>query len=396
LKFRTSTVTGLTQKTCNLALVLLICMIYSSALPGAWYLDDNSMIIGNKFVHAQSWQELPTAFRHYAGGEGFFRPVTFFTFAVNHLFTGLDPLWYRVTNICLHAIMSLVLLMFLRHILRDPIVAFLSAAMWAVHPIQTAAVSYIVQRSTILAALFGILGLYLYIRGREEGSVKKIVMSAVLFAIAFLCKENSATLLACAWLYDLFFIQKFKHLRTNLVAAACVAVSITVVGTLYVGLEQYAERPFLLSERLLVEFKVLGEYLSTCLLPVSSEMAAIYHAGKIPAGISAWVSAVLIFCIIGILIYKARRFPVVAFCGLWFFICHSVESTFLPLELRFDHRNYLPSMLLYVPVVMAFLQQRVRRFAIAAIIVVILSQAAVTYERNKAFILQPNVIVETK
>jgi len=107
------------------------------------------------------------------------RPVAALSFAVSYaLAGGYDTWWYHATNVAIHAAAALALFGILRRtLLTDPLrerfgaaaapLAFAAALLWAVHPLHTQAVTYIVQRVESLMGLFLLLTVYCAIRAAE-------------------------------------------------------------------------------------------------------------------------------------------------------------------------------------------------------------------------------------
>src|SRR5690606_24439350 len=103
---------------------------------------------------------------------------------------------------------------------------------------------------------------------------------------------------------------------------------------------------FSLPERLLSESRILVEYLYKIVLP-SLRGGGIYHDDFVVSRgwLTPWTTAPAVAFVLGLVVIgiaSRRRWPVLSFALLWFFAGHALESTALPLELYFEHRNYLP------------------------------------------------------
>jgi tetratricopeptide (TPR) repeat protein len=117
-------------------------------------------------------------------------------------------------------------------------------------------------------------------------------------------------------------------------------------------LEGYASRPFSLSQRVLTEFRVMMRYLFQIIYPIPQQFSVV-HAMALSTSLSTpWTTLPAILGV-GLLLGGAvaclQRFRLLAFAILFFFLGHTVESTILPLELVFEHRNYLPTLFLFLP-----------------------------------------------
>src|SRR5690606_650750 len=112
------------------------------------------------------------------------------------------------------------------------------------------------------------------------------------------------------------------------------------------ALTYYGSRPFDLGERLLSQSRALCEYLFHILVP-SLRGGGLYHDDfAISRGLmTPWTTLPAVLCVVALIIgaiFSVRRRPILAFALLWFFCAHALESTVFPLELYFEHRNYLP------------------------------------------------------
>jgi len=147
----------------------------------------------------------------------------------------------------------------------------------------------------------------------------------------------------------------------------------------------YAERDFTLIQRLLTEPRVLCDYLVWILLPLPRWMG-VYHddivvSTSLLSPLST-LASILFFIALVVVAWRIRkRAPALAFAVGWFLVGHSMESTILPLELAFDHRNYLPMAGLILGIVCLvgpWLYARTGRFAVLAFAVVAVTFAGTT------------------
>ncbi|RLB97611.1 MAG: hypothetical protein DRH90_23130, partial [Deltaproteobacteria bacterium] len=156
----------------------------------------------------------------------------------------------------------------------------------------------------------------------------------------------------------------------------------------------YSMRPFTLYERVWTEFRVLMLYLFQIVYPITQQFS-IVHAMEVPTSpVTPWTTlpAMLgVGLLLGAAIAYMRRFRLFAFAILFFFLGHSIESTIFPLELVFEHRNYLPTLFLFLPVasgMLALLDFYRRRNAVLFVILaafvplLIIGLAFATYTRN--------------
>ena len=182
------------------------------------------------------------------------------------------------------------------------------------------------------------------------------VLSALL---SFGSKENAAMLPVSLFLYDLFLIQGVTRetLKKNIIIFIIPLLLLITLGSVYLNYSRmifvnYSQWTFTLQERLLTEPRVILYYISLLLYPVSSRLT-IDHDIDISRSLfdpfSTLIAILVIISLIGYALYTSGKRPLIAYCIIFFFLNHLIEGSFIVLDLIFEHRNYLPSMLLFVP-----------------------------------------------
>lgn len=404
-------------------LTVFVFLIYSNTFRSPWILDDFHNILKNSSVHLENldgeslWKPIQPSF----DGGRLDRPLARLTFALNWFVGGKEIWGYHLVNISIHALCAFLLFLTVRALHRtprggggasDPYAASLIAAFfWAANPIQTQAVTYIVQRMAALAGLFYIFGLYCFIQGRLSRTPRRRCAwwcgCLVSFLLGVASKEN-AVFLPLAWvLAEMVFFQKDRPqwlaLRSRLWPGilAVSAISITSVFLLTrwdaLSLLNYDGRYFTLEERLMTQPRVLLFYLSQLFYPVPSRLSIEHDIAVSTSAFHPWStlpSMVAVVLLIGLAVKQYRTWPYLSFGVLFFFLNHLIESSIIPLELVFEHRNYIPSMFLFVPLangLWAFLdycrlrRRRLRPIFAAFIMLLICCIGASTYVRNMAW-----------
>ena len=365
---------------------MLIVLAYGNTFDASWHLDDATIIVHNPNVHVSSLSvEEWSASMHqpFSNPENvnvnFYRPVAMLSLAMNWFLGGTEVYGYHLVNLGIHCLNTILLFytcllllmapnMRSRYQGREPGIALLAAALWALHPIQIQAVTYIVQRMASLAALFYLFGILTYIKGRTaENRRKRLAMFALCllsFVLAMGSKENAVTLPVALLLIEVIFYRDIEFLqraRGRWLTAGSLAALIIVAGLVLCfwpgnplsGLfDSYEARPFTCYERALTQFRVLMLYLFQIFYPITQQFS-IVHALKVSTSpVAPWTTfpAMLgVGLLLGAAIAGMRRFRLFAFAVLFFFLGHSIESSIFPLELVFEHRNYLPTLFLFLP-----------------------------------------------
>jgi tetratricopeptide (TPR) repeat protein len=246
------------------------------------------------------------------------------------------------------------------------LIAFLTAVLWALNPIQTQAVTYIVQRMASLAAMFYILGIYFYVNGRNSRqSLRQVYFYTgcfVSYMLATGSKENAVLMPLSLLLVETAFFQNLSLPQTRkriYQTAAGVCLTVFLMGILLFMrgeplsfLKSYGGRSFSLLERLLTEPRILVYYLTQIFYPMPHRLSIEHDFGISTSIFEPWTTLPAIFLVgllIGLGFLQIKKRPILAVGILFFFFNHLVESTILPLELVFEHRNYLPSLFLFWP-----------------------------------------------
>ena len=411
---------------------LIIVLIYSNSFNASWHLDDRSNIVENRGLHITNLQTgslMRTFFTDPQSGgavtDRLYRPIPCLTFAINWYFGKARVFGYHVVNILVHIVTAYLLFLTIINILKSPnlknqyqgkenFIAFLAAVLWAINPIQVQTVTYIVQRMASMAAMFYILSLYLYLKARQsEQPLSRIFLllgCAAGFLLALGSKENAATLPLAVILIELICFQDLNSQRVRrafwggTIAAGGLLVVFSALlflpGNPFEFIKGYSGRPFTLSERLLTEPRIVFFYLSLIFYPLPERLSIEHDITVSSSLFDPWTTLPAIFfhlVLIGFGLFQIKKRPLLALAILFFYLNHVIESTILPLEIIFEHRNYLPSLFLFLPVaagikiLLNHYEKRnnaFRHVLIGALILIIVGIGAGTYIRNMAWLTE--------
>jgi hypothetical protein len=397
-------------------LALAVAAAYSNTLEGSFHLDDERAIWDNPavFMREVSLESLRrAAFDSHIRT----RPLAHVTFAFNYFFHGLEIRGYHLVNIFIHISAGILLYFLLKATLSLPavnrqgdtkmpaIVALATSALWLLHPLQTQSVTYIVQRMNSLGALFFILAMLLYVKGRLAAipRARWLYWSGCVAAglLSLGSKEIGATLPFFIFLYDWYFFRDLqggflKKQRGWLVPAGAGLVFVGLVF-FYLGanplsriLSSYPVHDASLVQKLLTETRVVVHYIALLFFPYPGRLNLDYDFAVSSSLLSPGTTVFALLLLGGMLAFallRAKEYRLFSFCLLWFLANLVVESTFIPLEHVFEHRTYLPAMffLLFVtlPLYSVLTRQRKVFYAVCAVIAVVSGFWA--YDRNKVW-----------
>lgn len=314
------------------------------------------------------------------------RHLALASFLVNTPSWGVAPQDFIFTNITIHLLNGMLLMWLSFRVAglageersRAGLIAFFVAAIWLLQPINVSASLMVVQRMTTLAMSFGLMGLLFFVKGIEVLRTFPrrgyVLMSLAIFlgtTLGMFTKENGVLLPMLMLILQGTLLRKYSELLGDGFrrwrAVFLVLPSIIIFGYLVYQLPglplAYERRDFTLEQRVLTEARILIRYLGLILFPARSAIGPFQDDFPLSTGLFDPPSTALAILLIGFLISLAvifrRKVPVFSFAVLWFFAGHLLESTVIPLEIYFEHRNYLPAVGPVVAVV--YLALRIRQ-----------------------------------
>ena len=351
--------------------VLAVLFLYWPGLYGLFFFDDHPNIVLNPGVKLDDLSRESLGLAWSSGTSGQFgRPVSQLSFALNYYFSGFSPFAFKLTNLVIHCLNGMLIYL-LGYQLLDSLRQSLSlknvslwaalvAVAWMIHPIQLTSVLYAVQRMASLSAFFLLLALILHVYARRRPGLDWAVISGLLLAwcvlwpLSILSKESGILLPGFVALYELI-IRRSERGRLDVpgqtIFALVIILPLSLIPYLVSPFGQwivsgYEIRSFSLVERLLTMPRVLWEYIQWIVLPSMGSFALFHDDIKISTSLIApWTTLLAIAGLAGLsalAVVASRKLPLVAFGIAWFLVGHSLESSFIPLELVHEHRNYLP------------------------------------------------------
>ncbi len=357
---------------------LIATLAYLPGLSGDFIFDDVVNIVLNNQIklHDLSSQSIAGALMASHSGP-LRRPISMLSFGLNYYFAGMDPFYFKLTNLVIHLLNGIGLFFLTRLILRtyrqrsehrltNTHIIITSAAIsaaWLLHPLNLTGVLYVVQRMTSLSALFVIWGLVCYTAGRQRINDGRPGMGLILTGLlaftllAVLSKENGALLPVFMLVieYTIFGFETPRPQQRRFlyglfgvsIAVPAVIIAVYTLSNPHWVMDGYQIREFDMTERLLTESRVLWFYLKLILAPTASQLGLFHDDFPISHNLldphSTLPAVIGLGVLLALAFWSRRRAPLIALGLLWFFVGQSMESTILPLELVHEHRNYLPA-----------------------------------------------------
>ncbi len=346
------------------ALIVVVTLIFYPGLSGNFFFDDKPSIVDNPSLQLfdGSFFSLVSASSHgVASPLG--RPLSMASFALNLHFLGAAPFYFKLVNLLIHLACGGLVFVLARQLwsrLAGGNNSFPAAlwmtAVWLLHPINLAPVLFVVQRMTSLAAFFTLAALCLYLYGRQTaGSRGWIAIAISLLAfwpMAILSKETALLLPLFILILEWLVLDGFRSVPPRILRSMALILGLTVASLLMAKWDLLASgyrfRDFGPTERLLTEARVLWFYLLQLFLPWPDLFSLHHDDFTISHSLLSPPQTLLAIIgwgfLVALAIHLRQRSPLFAFAVAWFLAAHALESTLLPLEIAYEHRNYLASL----------------------------------------------------
>lgn len=345
-------------------LLTIVYVLYSPGQQGAVHFDDNINLRGLSQVQAGG-----SSLVFVASGEAgpLSRPVALASFLLNLGDWPNRPQGFLHVNILIHLLNGALMAWFALRLVRltraghsqcAEWIGLSAAGLWLLLPVLVSTSLIIIQRMASLSATFLLAGLLVYLIGLFWQTEGRVIKGRWLQAagiglgtlLAALTKENGALLPLYALILEATVLAGVGGLtvwrgRRMALLALPPLVLLAYLAT-HVSPAAFASRDFTLTERLLTQPIILWDYLRLTLFPRAIAFTPFHDDYPIARGLLdppmalfallAWV------IVVGLALSQRRRWPLFSLAVLWYLGGHVLESSALPLELYFEHRNYLP------------------------------------------------------
>jgi protein O-mannosyl-transferase len=384
-----------------LALVLAIAATFQNGISTPFLLDDDVIITDNESIRRLS----PISAVLWPRTEVFTagRPLLNLSFALNHALGGTDVRGYHIANTLIHALAALVLYGIVRRTLLLPHfgrrfaamatpIAFATAALWALQPVQTQSVTYVSQRAESLMGLCYFFTLYAFVRAAERPGVPWAVASVASCFAGMLVKEVMVTAPVVILLYDRMFLagsfrdawNRRRTLHLSLAASWLLLLALMTSTRIHDRGVGYGFA-FAWHEYLRIETGAILHYVRLALLP----FRLVFDYGEqvdVPSGgVLAFFVIALALMILGTLMAFRRRHAA-GFLGCWFLLILAPTSSVVPVAGQpiAENRLYLPLAAISVIIVVGTATALGRRGAVP-LLAIGLGCAAMTATRNHVY-----------
>ena len=392
------------KKLLYLVVAIVSFLVYYNALNNDFVFDDESVVQNNLSI-----QKLSNIPKFFTAEEGFhkvigryYRPVVSSLYAIDYAVWGMQPFGFHLTNVIIHVIASLLLLMVLMKLFGDYknglLAALIGALIFAVHPIHTEAVSWVSGRTDSLATLFFLLSFLFYVKYSEEDNNKKFLwVSLIAYFVGLLSKEMIVTMPVLLFLYDFFFKKRtIDWFKKNLMPYVLfIVLTIVFVGIRYVVLKDVVDRTtymyFYGEDTATVIFtmlKTVPVYFKLLIFPLN----LLYHYnGVLPdshsiGDVKVILSALFVVTMLVVSVSLYKKYNEVSFSILFFFVSLLPVMNIIPtmnfIAERFLYLSSFALSVLISYVVVKYMNDKNKQILVVFFLLITLVFGYLTFVRN--------------
>jgi len=334
------------------AIILATVLSYANSIHNQFIWDDEDFILKNSTI--KDWHNWPRVFAedmiHSARkASNFYRPTQSLTHGVDYLLWKDRQEGHHATNIAFHCLTAIAIYLMLKGIFSKEL-SFFAALFFAVHPVQTEAVTYISGRSDPMAALFVVLAIILF--------EKKLFMSCAFFILGILSKESALIAPFLLALYLLFRKGSIKPYLKRILPFIFIMIFYSLLRVTILDFSRTVPenlpKPFFyvpIYLRFSTFMKTLPVYFKILLWPFGLHMerdmdlaVSIFE----PQALLGFTMLIFAF-FIAYSLRKANR-PLL-FSAAWFFIAIFPNSNIIPINaLIYEHWLYMPSLGFFITI----------------------------------------------
>jgi tetratricopeptide (TPR) repeat protein len=330
---------------------------YSNSFGGPFIYDGKQSILDNHYIR-RLWP-ITEAMKAPPQATTSGRPIVCLSLAVNYAISNLDVWSYHAFNLTVHLIAGLLLFGIVRRTLvserlkerfggASTVLASACALLWVLHPLNTQAVTYVIQRAESMMGMFYLLTLYCAVRGfASKRAGGWYVASVVACALGMGTKEVMVTAPLIVLLYDRIFVSRsFKELfRRHVGLYVGLVAGWLVLGAIHRSAPRSQSAGFGLKmlgplEYAQTQCKVILRYIALAFYP--DPLVLNYTRKAVRTFVECIPQGLLILAMLAGTGLALRYRPGLGFLGAWFFLILGPTSSFVPIaDLIFEHRMYL-------------------------------------------------------
>ena len=362
-------------------IAVMVLIAYSNTFTASFHFDDIPSITDNATIKQASAGNI---FKIISGA----RPVVYLSIMLNYQLSGLNVVGWHVFNIGIHIANGFLVYLFIlrtltvaslkaRYAGQAKWMALFGALLFAIHPIQTESVTYIITRSELLATFFYLGAILLFSSGAQTGKGRyywaaffsavlamgskewAVTLPAVilLYDYLILSEGNFRTVLSRWWVYILLVLSWWPVLRTMNLFAQNSSIGFNMRAPSSAASGAAPRKALTPWTYLLTSLNVIWTYIRLLFLPINQNIDYDYPVARTLFEFPTLLSFIGHIIVVGAAfwLYKKKGWIVIPFGVAWFYITLSPVQSFVPvMDVIFEHRLYLPSIGLFIAFIAAY------------------------------------------
>lgn len=393
-------------------LILISTLLFSNTFKNSFIWDDKAIVTKGEYISKPGnipllftydyWKQfyLMLSRQHNQQERVNYRPIFMASFAFDYSLWKLNPFGYHLSNLLFHILNVILIYFLILNIVRTEEspggfinLPFISALLFAIHPIHTESITWIKNRSDLLTFIFFLLSLILFIKFRFQNKSRSRVLfyclSLFCFILALFSKSMAVTLPFILGLYIICFVPRgqyksflIKTLPFFGVMLIYIIFELAFLGK--VGSGGDAVGRIGLYPNTLAVIKTVGYYFKLLILPFNLNAERPF---SVPGSL---FEPVVLFSLLSLLILTAiiikafRHSRVITFFILWIFLSLMPISNIIFLASRpiAEQRLYIPSLGFCVLLALGLKRIYSKRLALTLIMIIFISYSYITMNRN--------------
>ncbi|MEI6577249.1 MAG: phospholipid carrier-dependent glycosyltransferase [Bacteroidota bacterium] len=338
---------GYLQALSLLALVISCILVYSLSLSnGILNWDDNKYLFENPYLSDFSLKGIRAVFSSFYMGN--YHPLTTLSWMIDYAMAGFKPGWYHFSNLFLHTFNTILVFFLVKRLFKDHWTAFLTALLFAFHPMHVESVAWISERKDVLYAFFFLCSLISYLGFNESRKRSSYIWSLLFFLLALLSKSAAISLAPVLLLFDYFLQRRFSWQTIyEKIPFFFLAITFGIIALSSQGIamdESFAPH-FPIWQRFFIVCYNLDFYLLSFFVPAI--LSPLHPYPMVPGSslpVLFWLAPFILFTI-GIAIYFLKKYRQLLVFGLLFFVLTiAMVLQFIPVgrAIVAERYTYLP------------------------------------------------------
>ncbi len=336
-------------------LAAITLLVYYDSFNNGFVYDDYPFLVQNPSVTKLDMKNILADFTEMNAvssdeklARDVWRPFMTLSFALDYRLWKLNARFYHIENVLFHIANAILIYIATVLVMGDGFTAFIAAVVFAIHPVQTEAVTWVSGRSNVLFLFFFLLAFLAHVQNRQKGArTLYYCLSLIFFSCSLMSKEMAIVLPLVLILYDMHFFRKDVragigyYIPFFLVAASYILTRFSVLGVIAQKSEWWGSG---IPDTAFVTLKAVAEYVRLLIVPVNLRVEYMTPPPTAIAGTQA-LAVFMTLASVALLYAFLRWKKEASFYILWFFV------TLIPVYNIVPFKAVMAERFLYLPLI---------------------------------------------